>query len=117
MLDEDIRFAFKNRMEQMIQQIAENPEDKDKIPLLEQLAEAVAPLALGMILWKVQNTYWGLLRKQGPAMKQRAEQEMLPPWNGSLNSQSSVNGSALASINCTSSQPFKWRLRRNVLAA
>jgi alpha-amylase/alpha-mannosidase (GH57 family) len=73
-LDEDIRFAFKNRMEQLVQQISEEPEDKERIRLLEQLAEAVAPLSLGMNLWKVQNTYWELLRRIGPHMKQRAEQ-------------------------------------------
>jgi hypothetical protein len=72
-LDEDLRFACKNRMEQMIQRIAEQPEDKDQVRLLEQFTEVVSPLSLGMSLWKVQNTYWELLRKVGPSFKERAE--------------------------------------------
>jgi hypothetical protein len=62
-LDAGISFAVKNRMEQMIQQVAEHPEEPERIIALDRLARLVVPLPLGLNLWKVQNTYWELLHQ------------------------------------------------------
>jgi hypothetical protein len=48
-------------MEQMIQQLAAHPQDIETISALIRLARLVMPLPIGLNLWKVQNTYWGLV--------------------------------------------------------
>jgi alpha-amylase/alpha-mannosidase (GH57 family) len=72
-LDANVSFAVKNRMEQLIQQLAAQPADLDRIETLEHLAELVMPLPLGLNLWKVQNTYWEMLQRTVPEFRQRAE--------------------------------------------
>jgi hypothetical protein len=52
---------MKNRMEQMIQHLAAHPQDLATISALIRLARLVMPLPIGLNLWKVQNTYWGLV--------------------------------------------------------
>jgi alpha-amylase/alpha-mannosidase (GH57 family) len=72
-LDANISFAVKNRMEQMIQQLAREPGDVERMQTLEHLAELVMPLPLGLNLWKVQNTYWEMLQRVLPEYRQRAQ--------------------------------------------
>jgi alpha-amylase/alpha-mannosidase (GH57 family) len=62
-LDAGISFVVKNRMEQMILQVAEDPEEPERITALDRLARLVMPLPMGLNLWKVQNTYWELLHQ------------------------------------------------------
>ncbi len=71
-LDASISFAVKNRMEEMIAMMSENPSEVDRMRRLEELAEAVMPLPLGLNLWKVQNTYWELMQKTLPDFRDRA---------------------------------------------
>ena len=63
-LDATISYVVKNRMEQMIQNLAGNPNDVEQMRALDELARLVMPLSLGLNLWKVQNTYWALLQKR-----------------------------------------------------
>src|SRR5204863_9815750 len=68
-LDANLSFVVKNRMEQMIQHLAAHPQDLETISALIRLAQLVMPLPIGLNLWKVQNTYWGLVplfRRQTP---------------------------------------------------
>jgi alpha-amylase/alpha-mannosidase (GH57 family) len=71
-LDPDISFVVKNKMEELIQQIAKEPENIDRLSSLDKLSAMVMPLPLGLNLWKVQNSYWGLLQKTLPEFNQRA---------------------------------------------
>ncbi|HSU52912.1 MAG TPA: DUF3536 domain-containing protein, partial [Candidatus Dormibacteraeota bacterium] len=72
-LDPDISFAVKNRMEQLMQQLAQKPEDLERMQVLQGLAELVVPLPLGLNLWKVQDDYWEMLGTVAPQFQQRAE--------------------------------------------
>jgi alpha-amylase/alpha-mannosidase (GH57 family) len=71
-LDPEISFVVKNRMERMTLGLAANPEEIDRISSLRALAELVMPLPLGLNLWKVQNTYWEMFKAVWPRMNQRA---------------------------------------------
>ena len=71
-LDPNLSFVVKNRMEQMIQQLIENPVDVQRIIALDELARLVMPLPLGLNLWRVQNAYWELHqrhREQAPKLE------------------------------------------------
>jgi hypothetical protein len=70
--DPNISFTVKNKMEGLMQKIAENSGDLDSIRAFKQFAELVMPLPLGLNLWKVQNTYWELLQKVVPDFRERA---------------------------------------------
>ena len=72
-LDEDISYAVKSRMERLMQELTEEPDDIHRIGALQQFAEAVMPVELGLNLWKVQDVYWELLQKVAPSFRSRAE--------------------------------------------
>ncbi|MEY2430146.1 MAG: hypothetical protein QOJ40_3031, partial [Verrucomicrobiota bacterium] len=71
-LDADLSYVTKTRMEQLMHDLSANPEEVDRMRILEQLAELVMPLPLGLNLWKVQNTYWEMLQSLLPQYRQRA---------------------------------------------
>ena len=60
-LDAEISFVVKNRMERMMHELAANATELERMVALNDLAKLVMPLPLGLNLWKVQNTYWELL--------------------------------------------------------
>jgi hypothetical protein len=68
-LDAQFSFVVKNRMEEMIQQLAAHPTEADRIAALDQLARLVMPLPIGLNLWKVQNTYWELLQQMAAELR------------------------------------------------
>jgi hypothetical protein len=78
-LDSRISFVVKNRMERLINELAANPAEVERMNVLDQLAQLVMPLPLGLNLWKVQNLYWSLLQNTaveaqgGPAAGEGAE--------------------------------------------
>jgi alpha-amylase/alpha-mannosidase (GH57 family) len=72
-LDAQLSYVVKNRMERLMQSLVAKPEEVANVVALEKLAELVMPLPLGLNLWKVQNTYWELLQKTLPEFRQRAE--------------------------------------------
>ncbi len=72
-LDAQLSFVVKNRMERLIQNLAAKPEELENITALEKLAELVMPLPLGLNLWKVQNTYWEMLQKTLPEFQEHAD--------------------------------------------
>ncbi|HTL18975.1 MAG TPA: DUF3536 domain-containing protein [Patescibacteria group bacterium] len=72
-LDAGLSFVVKNRLEALMNELAAHPEDVERMIALDQLAQLVVPLPLGLNLWKVQNTYWGLLQTVAPEMQARAE--------------------------------------------
>ncbi|HEX4263619.1 MAG TPA: DUF3536 domain-containing protein [Verrucomicrobiae bacterium] len=71
-LNADISYAAKSRMERLMQKIAEKPEDINLIKELEQIAALVAPLPIGLNLAEVQNTYWKLKQTALPEFQRRA---------------------------------------------
>lgn len=71
-LNADISYAAKNRMEKLIRQIAERPEDVGQIKELEEIASLIMPLPIGLNLAEVQNTYWTLKQTTLPEFQRRA---------------------------------------------
>jgi hypothetical protein len=71
-LDKEISFVVKNRLERMIAELAEHPAELERVSTLKALAELVMPLPLGLNSWKVQNTYWEMFKTVWPQMTQRA---------------------------------------------
>jgi alpha-amylase/alpha-mannosidase (GH57 family) len=71
-LNADISYAAKSRMERMIRRIAENPCDIDQVRELEEVAALLTPLPLGLNLAEVQNTYWSLKHTVLPGWRERA---------------------------------------------
>ena len=72
-LDAETSFSVKNRMESLMQQLREKPEELGLMELLEKFAEVVMNLPLGLNLWKVQNLFWEMLQQVVPQFRQRAE--------------------------------------------
>ena len=72
-LDEDISFCIKTKLEQLMHELAADPSDANRISKIQKLAEAVMPVDLGLNLWKVQDIYWDLLQKVAPEFRQRAQ--------------------------------------------
>jgi hypothetical protein len=72
-LDSEISFAVKNKMERLIQELAERPHEIERIQSLQKFAEAVMPVSLGLNLWRVQDMYWAMLQKVAPQFQQQAQ--------------------------------------------
>ncbi len=73
-LNADISYAAKSRMERMIDAIAQNPGDTAQIRLLKDIAGALLPLPLGLNLADVQNTYWRLRQTSLHDFEKRARE-------------------------------------------
>ncbi|MBC8095938.1 MAG: DUF3536 domain-containing protein [Akkermansiaceae bacterium] len=71
-LNADISYAVKNRMERSIRHIAENPCELNLVKELEGIATLMLPLPLGLNLAEVQNTYWTLKKTTLAEFRQRA---------------------------------------------
>lgn len=71
-LNDEISYAVKRRMEELIRDLAEAPENLSRMRELEQIAELVIPLPLGLNLAKVQNTYWEMRSRLLPQLRDRA---------------------------------------------
>jgi alpha-amylase/alpha-mannosidase (GH57 family) len=71
-LDAEMSYFVKQRLEQMIEQVAANPADVERIRILEGVAGLMTPLPIGLNLWKVQNTYWEMMQAVLPEYKYRA---------------------------------------------
>jgi alpha-amylase/alpha-mannosidase (GH57 family) len=72
-LDAEISFSVKNKMERLIRELAEKPEEVEQMASLERLAEIVMPVPLGLNLWRVQDSYWEMLQKLAPQFRERAQ--------------------------------------------
>jgi len=72
-LNADVSYAAKSRMERLMQKIAEKPEDVNQVKELEEIASLMVPLPIGLNLAEVQNTYWRLRKTVMPGMQQRAK--------------------------------------------
>lgn len=59
-LNTDVSYAAKSRMEQLAHRIAENPCDVKLVNELKQIAALLMPLPIGLNVAEVQNTYWAL---------------------------------------------------------
>jgi hypothetical protein len=70
---EEVGYAAKNRLEQLITRVQAEPENTELLMELENAAELLMPLAAPLKLWKVQNIYWDLMQGAYPSMNERAE--------------------------------------------
>jgi alpha-amylase/alpha-mannosidase (GH57 family) len=82
--DPEISFVMKSRLEREMIHLAEQPEDLERMQLLEQVTALVVPLPIGLNLWKVQNTYWGMMQNLLPGYRDRARrgEEFSRDWVG-----------------------------------
>ncbi len=71
-LNADISYAAKSRMERLMQKIAEKPDDVSQVKELEEIAALIMPLPIGLNLAEVQNTYWNLKQTALPEFQRRA---------------------------------------------
>jgi len=71
-LNVDISYAAKNRMERLMKKIAEKPEDVNQVKELEEIASLIMPLPIGLNLAEVQNTYWRLKQTALQEFERRA---------------------------------------------
>lgn len=72
-LDAEMNLAIANRLEELIRDLAEHPDDLERMTALEQLTALVVPLPTPLNLARVQDIYWRLLQQTAPAWRQRAE--------------------------------------------
>jgi len=73
-LDSDISFTVKNKMERLIQELAERPHEIERIQNLQKFVETVMPVPLGLNLWRVQDMYWEMVQKVAPQFQQQAQE-------------------------------------------
>ena len=71
-LDVQISYAIKDRLERMMSKLAENPCDRDQLRSLAQVATLVKPLPIGLNLGEVENRFWELAQTALPGVRQRA---------------------------------------------
>ena len=71
-LNADISYAAKNRMERLIKKIAEKPDELNQVKELKEIASLMVPLPIGLNLAEVQNTYWQLKQTALPEFERRA---------------------------------------------
>jgi alpha-amylase/alpha-mannosidase (GH57 family) len=73
-LDAEISFAIKTRMERLMKELADNPAEIQRMQVLEKLAEIVIPVPLGLNLWRVQDMYWEMLQRVAPDFRRRGDE-------------------------------------------
>jgi alpha-amylase/alpha-mannosidase (GH57 family) len=73
-LNVDISYAAKNRMERLMQSISEKPEDVKQVKELEEIASLIMPLPIGLNLAEVQNIYWHLKKTVLPEFDRRGKE-------------------------------------------
>lgn len=71
-LNADISYAAKARLENLVKQLEENPGDLDRIRELKELAGLLIPLPIGLNLAEVQNTFWALRQNVLPELRRSA---------------------------------------------
>jgi alpha-amylase/alpha-mannosidase (GH57 family) len=77
-LNADISYAAKNRMERMIHKIAEKPDEVREVRELKELAGMLVPLPIGLNLAEVQDCYWKLKQNTLAQLRERAQKENGP---------------------------------------
>jgi hypothetical protein len=71
-LDAQVSFVAKNRLERLMTELAAEPGEVERMRALARLSELLMPLPLGLNLWKVQNTYWEMSKTILSGFQQRA---------------------------------------------
>jgi hypothetical protein len=67
-----ISYAIKQRLEQLMRQLAEDPCNIEQTRYVDQLVELVMPLKAGLNLGEVENIFWDLRQTVLPALHRRA---------------------------------------------
>ncbi len=71
-LNADLSYVIKQRMERLTREIADKPDDLPRIHELTEIASLVAPLPLGLNLAEAQNTFWSLKLSAMPELARLA---------------------------------------------
>lgn len=71
-LDADFSFVVARKLEQLMEQLAKNPEDLPALINLKEISQEIVPVPIGLNLWKVQNTYFSMLQTVMPENRKRA---------------------------------------------
>jgi alpha-amylase/alpha-mannosidase (GH57 family) len=80
-LDAEISFVVKNKLERLMQDLADRPHEIERIQSLQRFLETVMPVLPGLNLWRVQDIYWEMLQKVAPQFQQQAqEQDSAREW-------------------------------------
>ena len=74
-LNADISYAVKMRLERMMRELTEHPENVAQIRETERLAALVTPLPIGLNLAEVQNTWWAMRKEIVPDLQRQVESE------------------------------------------
>jgi alpha-amylase/alpha-mannosidase (GH57 family) len=74
LLDDDLAFTIKRKLEAMMSQLAQSPDDLELLQRLETSANIARSLPLELNLWHVRNLYWELLQNVFPQHRERAGQ-------------------------------------------
>jgi hypothetical protein len=74
-LDSEIGFVITNKLERLMQELAKQPHEIERVKSLQKFVEAVMPFPLGLNLWRVQDIYWEMLQKVAPQYQQQAQTE------------------------------------------
>jgi hypothetical protein len=109
--DAEFSFCVKNRMEQLIRELSNNPDDLDKIHSLDLLAELTTPISMGLNLGQVQNTYWEMLQNTLPKYRDRAAagDEKAKQWIGAFVTLGQRLGFATATLEAANSHEAQRR--------
>jgi alpha-amylase/alpha-mannosidase (GH57 family) len=80
--DAEMSYCITRRLQEMMEHIAEHPEDLASIGLLCDVCALVMPIPMGLNLWKVQNSYWEMLQRVVPKYRDRARHgdELAREW-------------------------------------
>ncbi|MFO1501976.1 MAG: DUF3536 domain-containing protein [Verrucomicrobiota bacterium] len=70
--DAEMSYTITSRLERLMQELGQHPDDLGRIRELAQIAALVVPIPMGLNLWKVQNAYGAMLQKVAPEYQTRA---------------------------------------------
>ncbi len=68
-----LEFSFRRTLERMAREFASNPEEMEMLEKLSAAIEVARSLPFEVVLWHVQNTYYGIMQKTYPAVGSRAK--------------------------------------------
>jgi hypothetical protein len=83
-LDSDLGFLIKNRLESGLRSLREKPGDIQLLDQLERVTGLVRSLGLETGMWRVRNLYWEMLQTSFPEFRDKAQagDEEAKTWTG-----------------------------------
>ena len=80
-----LEFAYRNNLERMMERLVTNP-TMDSLQRLDSAASLISALPFRVDLWKIQNSYYRLLKNMYPHMRRQKKRgdEAAPAWLNSF---------------------------------